>query len=68
MTYAACCVKICCAYLEAVEGRRFLADMKNYYNTPFANLEVIKTEDVLLDSIDLPVDEFDVEVPSTAEP
>lgn len=42
--------------------------MKNYYNTPFANLEVIKTEDVLLDSIDLPVDEFDVEVPSTAEP
>lgn len=54
--------------MEAVEGRRFLADMKNYYNTPFANLEVIKTEDVLLDSIDLPVDEFDVEVPSTAEP
>lgn len=42
--------------------------MKNNYYTPFAKLEVIKTEDVLLDSIDLPIDEFDEEAPSAVEP
>ena len=42
--------------------------MKKFYNTPFAESEVIKTEDVLLDSIDLPIDEFDAEATTTAEP
>lgn len=42
--------------------------MKRFYETPFAGFEVIETEDVLLDSIDLPVDEFDAEVTTDAEP
>lgn len=38
--------------------------MKLLYEAPFSALEKIETDNVLLESIDLPEDEFDVEAPS----
>ncbi len=40
--------------------------MRKLYTSPVGTFEVIESEDVLLESIDLPPDEFDATAPSNS--